>query len=60
VITIKSIRTSCGISIPFFELQGERNDLNDWATDQGKENIEKYWEDKNQTSIDGLPTHLLK
>jgi hypothetical protein len=58
VITIKSIRTSCGISIPFFELQGERNDLNDWASERGKEGVQNYWE--NKTSIDGLPTHLLK
>tara|TARA_B110000285_G_C14918614_1_gene511455 strand:+ start:33 stop:575 length:543 start_codon:yes stop_codon:yes gene_type:complete len=59
-IMIESTQTSCGMSIPFYEFKGERNDLNDWATDQGKENIEKYWEDKNQTSIDGLPTRILK
>ena len=59
-ITIESTQTSCGMSIPFFEFKGERNDLNDWATDQGKENIEQYWADKNKTSIDGLPTRILK
>lgn len=59
-ITIESTQTSCGMSIPFFEYQGERNDLNDWATAQGKEKVEQYWKDRNQTSIDGLPTHILK
>ena len=59
-ITIESAQTSCGMSIPFFEYKGERNELNDWATAQGKEGIENYWENKNQTSIDGLPTHLLE
>jgi hypothetical protein len=59
-ITIESTQTSCGMSIPFFEFKGERNDLNDWAENQGKENIENYWQDKNQSSIDGLPTHILE
>jgi hypothetical protein len=58
-ITIESAQTSCGMSIPFFEFKGERNDLNNWASEQGTEGIREYWQDKNQTSIDGLPTHLL-
>jgi len=59
-ITIESAQTSCGMSIPYFEFKGERNDLNNWAAEQGKEGIKNYWEHKNQTSIDGLPTNLLK
>ena len=58
-ITIESAQTSCGMSIPFFDYKGERNDLNDWATEQGKEGIQNYWKNKNQTSIDGLPTHII-
>lgn len=59
-IRIESAQTSCGMSIPYFEFKGERNDLNNWASEQGKEGIKNYWENKNQTSIDGLPTNLLK
>ena len=59
-ITIESAQTSCGMSIPFFEFKGERNDLNDWAENQGKDGIESYWENRNQTSIDGLPTNILE
>lgn len=59
-ITIESAQTSCGMSIPFYEFKGERNDLNNWAENQGEENIKQYWENKNQTSIDGLPTHILE
>lgn len=59
-ITINSAQTSCGMSIPFFEYKGERNELNDWATTQGKEGIKDYWTKKNQTSIDGLPTKILE
>lgn len=59
-ITIESAQTSCGMSIPFFDYKGERNELNDWAKSKGKEGIKDYWKDKNQTSIDGLPTHIFK
>ena len=58
-ITIETAQTSCGMSIPFFDYKGERNELNDWAEERGKEGIKQYWEDKNQTSIDGLPTNIL-
>lgn len=58
-ITVESAQTSCGMSIPFYDYKGERNDLNDWASEQGKEGIETYWENRNQTSIDGLPTKIL-
>ena len=59
-ITIESTQSSCGMSIPFYEYKGEREDLNDWAIEQGQEKVEQYWEDRNQTSIDGLPTNIIK
>jgi len=59
-IEIESVQNSCGMSIPFYEYQGERNQLNDWADELGTAGVTQYWEDKNQTSIDGLPTNILK
>ncbi len=59
-IEIESTQNSCGMSIPFYEYQGERNQLNDWAEEIGKDGVSQYWEDKNQISIDGLPTNILK
>ena len=59
-IEIESAQTSCGMSIPFFEYKGERNELNDWANELGKDGIKNYWKEKNQTSIDGFPTKLLE
>jgi hypothetical protein len=47
------------MSIPFFEYKGEREELNDWASSKGKEGIKDYWAEKNQESIDGLPTKIL-
>lgn len=59
-IEVENAQTSCGMSIPFYEYQGERNELNDWAEEKGPKEVELYWKEKNQTSIDGLPTNLLK
>ncbi len=58
IVSIESVQTSCGMSIPFYEYQGERNQLNDWATEKGEEGIKQYWNDRNQTSIDGLKSGL--
>ena len=41
-ITIETAQTSCGMSIPYYKFKGERNDLNDWAEDQGEEKIKQY------------------
>lgn len=59
-ITIDSAQTSCGMSIPFFDYKGERKELNDWAKNQSKKEIQEYWENRNTKSIDGLPTNILK
>ncbi|WP_425656916.1 pyridoxamine 5'-phosphate oxidase family protein [Tenacibaculum ascidiaceicola] len=58
IVSVESVQTSCGMSIPFYEYQGERNQLNDWATEKGEEGIKQYWNDRNQTSIDGLKSGL--
>ena len=57
-IAVESAQTSCGMSIPFFDYKGEREELNDWARDKGDEGIQQYWQDRNLTSIDGKPTGL--
>lgn len=58
-IHVDSAQTSCGMSLPYFDYKGEREDLNDWATKEGKTGIKIYWKEKNQSSIDGLPTKIL-
>lgn len=32
--------------------------LTDWAERKGEKGIETYWSEKNQKSIDGLPTGI--
>jgi len=58
VLAIESVQTSCGFAVPVYELKEERSTLAQWATKKGEEGIREYWEEKNQASIDGLPTHL--
>ncbi len=58
VLHIESLQTSCGTSVPFYQYRGERDALNNWAIKKGNAGITQYWQDKNQRSIDGLPTGL--
>ena len=52
------VQTSCGMAVPFMDYRSDRDQLTKWAEKQG-DNIEKYWEEKNQLSIDGKPTNIL-
>ncbi len=49
------VQTSCGFAVPFFDYQGEREKLKEWAEKKGTEGIEQYWRDKNSVSLDGKP-----
>lgn len=59
-LTIDLVQTSCGFAVPYFDHVGERDLLNKWAISQGEEGIKNYWAEKNQLSLDKLPTHILK
>lgn len=56
---VDMVQTSCGFAVPFMEFQSERSTLNEWAEKKGRENIEQYWKDKNQKSIDGFETKII-
>ncbi len=60
IVKVSSIQTSCGMSIPYYDYKGERNDLNEWAIKKGTAGIDAYWDERNQQSIDGLNTRLTK
>ena len=59
-MTVDLVQTSCGMSVPFFDYRSDRRDLWDWAEKKGDEGLRQYWADKNQQSIDGLPTGILE
>jgi len=51
-------QTSCGFGVPFFDFKEERDNMPKWIASKSKEPIENYWREKNQVSLDGLPTHI--
>jgi hypothetical protein len=59
-LSVDLVQTSCGMGVPLFEYQGDRELLNDWAEKKGDAGIRQYWQDKNQESIDGKPTHIIE
>ncbi len=60
VLDIDSVQTSCGYAVPMYAYQGERDTLARWAEKKGAVGLLDYWREKNQVSIDGLPTGLLE
>lgn len=58
-LSIDLVQTSCGMGVPNFSYQGDRESLNDWAVKKGNEGLKKYWEEKNQISLDRIPTNIV-
>ena len=54
-VRINRVSDSCGFSVPRFEYQSDRDNLERWAMNQGPEKLDQYRHSKNQKSIDGLP-----
>ena len=59
-ITLDLVQTSCGMGVPFFGYEGEREMLSTWATKKGETGIRQYWMDRNRVSLDGIPTHIVE
>lgn len=59
-MNVDLVQTSCGMAVPFLDFRGEREHLARWAEKKGDDGIRQYWEEKNQVSLDGKPTGILK
>ncbi|MHB1677607.1 MAG: pyridoxamine 5'-phosphate oxidase family protein [Sulfuriferula sp.] len=59
-LSLDLVQTSCGMGVPYFAYEEDREQLNDWAIKKGEEGLQQYWGDKNQRTIDQLPTHILE
>lgn len=59
-LSVDLVQNSCGMAVPYFSYVEDRSLLRDWADKQGEEGLKKYWEKKNQTSIDGIATHIME
>lgn len=58
VADIHKVQTSCGYSVPFYQYEGERDQLDKWVAKKGIDGLEQYRREKNIRSMDGLPTPL--
>lgn len=58
-LAISHVQTSCGMGVPLYGYQAERGQLDAWALRKGEAGVRDYWAQKNQASIDGLPTHIV-
>lgn len=59
-VNIELVQTSCGFGVPFMEYKGERDLLDSWAKEKGKEGLIEYKRRKNAESIDGYPTGIFE
>jgi len=57
-VDIQEVKTSCGMSIPFFTYSGERDALQQWAAKMGDQDLGEYRRQKNSTSMDRIVTPL--
>jgi Pyridoxamine 5'-phosphate oxidase len=57
-LSVDLVQSSCGFAVPFMDLREERTVLRDWATGKGPEGLRDYWDTRNRTSLDGLPTGI--
>ena len=58
-LSVDLVQTSCGMAVPFYDYASERGLLTSWAEKKGQDGLKAYWEEKNQISIDGKPTHIV-
>lgn len=59
-LKVEMVQTSCGFGVPYYTYEGERDTLNEWALKKGADGVKRYWEEKNQVSIDGIPTGIVE
>jgi hypothetical protein len=58
-LSIDLVQTSCGMAVPYFAHKDDRELLSDWAKKKSNDELEQYWKEKNQSSIDNIPTYIL-
>lgn len=60
LLSIDKTQNSCGTSVPLYDYREDRETLKNTLQRWGKSGTEAYWEKKNQHSIDGFPTHIMR
>jgi hypothetical protein len=57
-VDVDLVQTSCGYSVPLYQFEAERENLDRWAENKGADGIQAYWHETNRLSIDGKPTGI--
>ncbi|MEN0003322.1 MAG: pyridoxamine 5'-phosphate oxidase family protein [Bacteroidota bacterium] len=57
-VSIYEVQTSCGMAVPLYSFEEDRDALNKWAVNKGEEGIQQYWKDRNEVSLDGKRTDI--
>lgn len=60
VADILMMQTSCGFAVPLMDVVGQRDTLIKWAETKGDDGLNAYRAEKNQQSLDCLPTPLAR
>lgn len=60
VMDVDLVQDSCGYAVPFMDFKEERNKLNTYSGDKGSQQLKRYWEKKNQLSIDQFETKIIE
>ena len=54
-IAVDRISDSCGFGVPLMRFESDRRQLPSWMEKKGEEGLERYKQQKNAVSIDGIP-----
>ena len=58
LMQVNSLSTSCGMAVPLLDYRAEREELSRSPEKKGPAKVEEYWAERNQCSIDGIPTGI--
>ncbi len=52
---VTRVSDSCGYGVPFYNYQGDRKTVDQWAVAKGPVTLKEYRKENNEKSVDGLP-----
>jgi hypothetical protein len=55
-VEVERISDSCGYVVPRYDYVEERDTMNRWLENRGRDGVEAYHAERNATSLDGLPS----
>lgn len=58
-MAVEMVQVSCGYGVPLMDFRQDRDALDTWALDKGRDGIREYWAERNSHTIDGTATGVL-